>query len=331
MPQVNQSVGRLHVVGDEPLGSPEVEVFESMLDGWRAQRLSRNLAFSTVESGARVIRRFSDDVGSYPWHWSPGDLEAWMSNLRTRGVLARSTVRNYGLTIGAFLTYACDPAYGWNEVCLGRFGSHPTQICTAANLATHKIDNEARPQRRPLTRDECQLLFDAADERADAVRHKSAKGWAPAFRDATMLKAAYAWGLRRRELLMLERCDFGPNPKAPEFGAVRVPGALWEGFQRVTTKAPGGAYGDGVVERCHRRVGRRGASLLAPRLFGAVAVRTAPTDERRPAEHDLCRLCGPCRIASWFEPALPTALLRHPSHRRRFRPAVRPTTSRASP
>ena len=222
MPQVNQSMGQLHVVGDEPSGSPEAEVFESMLDGWRAQRLSRNLAFSTVESGARVIRRFSDDVGSYPWHWSPGDLEVWLSNLRTRGVLARSTVRNYGLTIGGFLTYACDPAYGWNEVCLGRFGSHPTQICTIANLATHKIENEARPQRRPLTREECQLLFDAADERADAVRHKSAKGWAPAFRDATMLKTAYGWGLRRRELLMLERCDFGPNPKAPEFGAFGV-------------------------------------------------------------------------------------------------------------
>ena len=40
----------------------------------------------------------------------------------------------------------------------------------------------------------------------------------PAFRDATMLKVAYAWGLRRRELLMLEAADFAANPKAPEFG-----------------------------------------------------------------------------------------------------------------
>jgi site-specific recombinase XerD len=37
-----------------------------------------------------------------------------------------------------------------------------------------------------------------------------------------MLKVAYAWGLRRRELLMLERCDFAPNPKAVEFGSFGV-------------------------------------------------------------------------------------------------------------
>jgi hypothetical protein len=40
-------------------------------------------------------------------------------------------------------------------------------------------------------------------------------GWAPAFRDATMLKVAYAWGLRRREVRMLETNDFGSNPRAP--------------------------------------------------------------------------------------------------------------------
>jgi site-specific recombinase XerD len=37
-----------------------------------------------------------------------------------------------------------------------------------------------------------------------------------------MLKVAYAFGLRRRELVMLEHCDFSPNPKAPEFGAFGV-------------------------------------------------------------------------------------------------------------
>ena len=33
-----------------------------------------------------------------------------------------------------------------------------------------------------------------------------------------MLKVAYGWGLRRREVRMLERGDFSSNPKAPEFG-----------------------------------------------------------------------------------------------------------------
>ncbi len=213
---------RLRVVGEDAEVSPEHAVFEAMLDGWRTQRLSRNLAFGTVESGARVLRRFQDEVGRYPWQWSPEDLENWVAGLRAGEGRANSTIRSYGLTVSAFLDYVCDPAYSWDTLCLQRFGTHAVQICGPANLAVHTIDQEARPSRRPLTRSECQALFDAADERTEAVSHRGAKGWAPAFRDATMLKVAYAWGLRRRELLMLERCDFGPNPKASEFGAFGV-------------------------------------------------------------------------------------------------------------
>ncbi len=213
---------RLRVVGGEREESPEQSTFEAMIDGWRSQRLARNLAFATVESGARVVCRFAEATGAYPWEWSPADLESWTAGLRVGNVLARSTVRTYGLTVAGFLDYVCDPVYGWDRVCLGRFGTHPRQICGPANLAVHTVDGEARPSRRPLTKAECQSLFDAADERAAAIRHKGAKGWAPAFRDATMLKVAYGSGLRRRELLMLERCDFAPNPKAAEFGAFGV-------------------------------------------------------------------------------------------------------------
>ena len=215
-------LARLRVVGEEPGDSPATATFESMLDGWRAQRLSRNLSFGTVEGGARVVRRFQDDVGSFPWQWSPAHLENWVADRRRRHVLARSTVRSYTVSIGSFCAYICDPAYGWDLVCIERFGTHPVQICTTGNLPVHTIDDEARPGRRPLTKAECQALFDAADDRADALRHNGAKGWAPAFRDATMLKVAYAFGLRRRELLMLERCDFGPNPNAAEFGGFGV-------------------------------------------------------------------------------------------------------------
>jgi hypothetical protein len=96
------------------------------------------------------------------------------------------------------------------------------QIFSDANRAAHVADYEGRPGRRSLTRAECQDLFDAADARVEAIRVNRRKGWVPAFRDATMLKVAYGWGLRRRELLMLEAHDFGANPKAPEFGEFGV-------------------------------------------------------------------------------------------------------------
>lgn len=43
-----------------------------------------------------------------------------------------------------------------------------------------------------------------------------------AFRDAALLKTAYAFGLRRRELVRLDVHDFGRNPKAAEFGDFSV-------------------------------------------------------------------------------------------------------------
>lgn len=39
-----------------------------------------------------------------------------------------------------------------------------------------------------------------------------------AFRDATLFKTIYAFGLRRREAAMLDLADFTRNGKAPEFG-----------------------------------------------------------------------------------------------------------------
>lgn len=204
----------------------EAQAFESMLDGWRAQQLSRNLAFATIDAGARVVRRFQEQTGRYPWQWTAAEFEGWMAELR-RGRRAPGTLRGYQLALRGFLGYVCDPAYGWDQSCLERFGTHPVQICHQANLVAHASDFEGRPARRPLSRPECQALFDAADSRAQTISTGGRKGWLPAFRDATMLKVAYAFGLRRRELLMLEVHDFGRNPKAPEFADFGVCYVRW--------------------------------------------------------------------------------------------------------
>jgi integrase len=44
------------------------------------------------------------------------------------------------------------------------------------------------------------------------------KGGLAAYRDATLFKVIYAWGLRRREAARLDVADWGGNPAAPEFG-----------------------------------------------------------------------------------------------------------------
>ena len=61
------------------------------------------------------------------------------------------------------------------------------------------------------------------------------KGFGAAFRDAVMVKVAYAWGLRRRELVHLDVHDFGRNPRAPEFGEF---GVCTVRFGKATTGSP---------------------------------------------------------------------------------------------
>ena len=106
-----------------------------------------------------------------------------------------------------FLEYVCDPVYGWAAECEERFGTYPVQICGRWNTAIHRAEFEARPQRRALTRSELQDMFDAADELVGEIRGRRRKGWVAAFRDATMSKTAYAFGLRLGELLALDVAD----------------------------------------------------------------------------------------------------------------------------
>ena len=208
----------LHLaVAESPEDLAAADMFEGMLAGSHDQQLSRCLNERTIDARARLVRRFGLHAGAWPWRWVPGHLESWVSELRGER-RAHSTIRSYQLAVGAFCDYACDPAYGWAASCLAQFASAPSQVCRAENLATHASEYEGRPARRSLTRDELQALFDAADDDVVSIRARAKKGWAPAFRDATMLKVTYGWGLRRREVRMLERSDFAPNPKAAEFG-----------------------------------------------------------------------------------------------------------------
>jgi integrase/recombinase XerC len=219
--------GRLKLLRAAPEVDAAGAVFESMLAGWRDQQLARNLNLVTIEARERVVRRFRSHGDVWPWEWLPGHLCAWVADLRTVDHHAHSTVRSYELAVGSFCEYACDPAYGWEEVCLASFGSAPSQVCRPDNMAAHTTAFEGRPHRRALTRSELQALFDAADDHVEDVRSKGRKGWVGAFRDATMLKVAYGWGLRRRELRMLEVADFGSNPKADEFGGYGVCYVRW--------------------------------------------------------------------------------------------------------
>ena len=197
--------------------APEETICKAMLEGWQAQQRSRGLSVHTIEQRSLVLGRFLRFTDDYPWNWSPGDVEEWTSELVGRG-LAHSTVRNYQIAVALFCGYISDSRYQWGEVCERHFGTHPVQVFHEWNTMIHRSEYEGRPGNRPLTREELQAFFDYCDDQVAAIAKSGRKGWLAAYRDATLFKVTYAWGLRRREATMLETVDWSANAEFEQFG-----------------------------------------------------------------------------------------------------------------
>lgn len=208
-------------------------MFEAMVDGWFRQQKSRQLSDSTVRERERLLRRFQDFAGTYPWEWNAGDLEGFTVSLTSgRGRLALGTVRGYHLTLRMFCEYLTDSRYEWLAQCQDRFGQVPSQICHEWNTIAHLNEYEGRPGRRPLTYDEMQRLFNYLDDRVESITRAGRKGSLAALRDAVIFKTCYAYGLRRNELARLDVADLRPNPEVADWGSF---GAVHVRFGKSTT------------------------------------------------------------------------------------------------
>ncbi len=207
---------------------PERAVFEAILDGWVAQMGSRCLKEATIEQRVWLVRRFAMYTNEYPWQWTPADVDEFSASLRSGDKpLTISTVRGYQVQLGLFCDFVTDPRYSWAKTCVERFGSAPTQVCTEWNRARHAADYEGVPQRRPMSLDELQRFFDHADSEVTRIRDAGRKGALAALRDAALFKVVFAWGLRRREAVMLDLVDLHHHPGAPSFGGIGAIQVRW--------------------------------------------------------------------------------------------------------
>jgi site-specific recombinase XerD len=194
---------------------PASAVFDAMLDGWATQQRSRFLkADGTIKPRLDLVRRLVRFSNEYPWQWEPAEVEAFIVSLS----VAPSTARNYQNTLRMFCEYVTDVRYGWPAKCLQMFGSAPQQILHEWNTVAHVAEYEGDPGRRPLTYDEVQALFDAADCRVEDIQSRHRKGALTAMRDSALLKTVYAFGLRRQEAVGLDVTDWRHNPKVPAYG-----------------------------------------------------------------------------------------------------------------
>ncbi|MYR73667.1 MULTISPECIES: tyrosine-type recombinase/integrase [unclassified Streptomyces] len=207
-----------------------------MKEGWARQQSARFLKSSTIDPRIRLLERFEEFTGLYPWQWSPADGEAFIAHLRSgEKSIQMSTARTYEVTIGLFLEYLLDTRYEWARVCEERFGEVPQVVFHEGNSVLHTVEYEGDPRRRPLTYDEVQALFDAADARPSKIRGQGRKGALCALRDAAVLKAVYAFGTRRTETSKLDLVDLRRSRKAPKYGAY---GSLMVRFGKASKGAP---------------------------------------------------------------------------------------------
>lgn len=198
-------------------------VFAAMVEGWQMrQRGGRNLKELSVRSTVGQILKFQSFTNEWPWTWTAGDFDEWMLHLVAVKKFAPTTIRMYQYSIKAFCSYLCSEHYGWVEECMSRFGMHPVQVCHEWNTVAHLQDYEGLPGRRPMSREEIQKVLDRADQIVEDCLSAHRKGALPAYRDATMLKVIYGWGLRINEAVHLDETDFYANPHAPEFGRFGV-------------------------------------------------------------------------------------------------------------
>lgn len=212
------SAGLVLALGVVHLDEPGA-VFSGMVEGWCRQQRSRMLGADTIASRERLVRRFQEFTGSYPWQWTPADVEDFTVSLTSgSGRLAVSTIRGYHMSLRMFCDFVTDPRYEWARQCRDRFGEVPVQVCHEWNTVTHLNEYEGRPTRRPLTYDELQQFFDYLDDRVDRVARSGRKGALAAFRDAQLLKTTYAFGLRRNEVCRLDLADLRPNPHMLDWG-----------------------------------------------------------------------------------------------------------------
>ena len=152
------------------------------------------------------------------------------------------------------------------------------------------------------------------------------KGALAAYRDATLFKVMYGWGLRRTETSKLDLADWGRNPAAPEFGRYGMLNVRYgkakkgQPPRRRNVASVMGWAVEAVadyVENIRPRFGCDGSS-------GVVGDRAGRPGQAGGDQRPVRRLPGRAGPAEGPDAAFHQAFLRQPSDRGRGGPPVHP-------
>ena len=140
-------------------------------------------------------------------------------------------------------------------MCEEAFGAFPVPICHEWDTIVHLNDYEGSPEARPLSREEVQRFLDYADDQVDRAVKAGRKGVLAAYRDATLFKVIYGWGLRRTETAKLDLLDWGLESGGGGVRPVRDAACpLRQGGARPAAAAAQCLLGDGLGSGRGRRL-----------------------------------------------------------------------------
>ena len=187
-----------------------------------------------------VVRRFLAYTNEYPWRWTAAHLDEWSADLAARGDARQVDDAHLPERDRLLRAVPSGPA-----VPVGRGVPGPVRHRTRPGSVSRRTPGRtwwttrAGPDRRPLTRDELQRFFDYADGRVEQGVRAGRKGALAAYRDATVFKVLYAWGLRCNEACRAGRRRLVSQPAGPGAGRVgQAGGPLWQGISGIAAEAP---------------------------------------------------------------------------------------------
>lgn len=221
----------MRVVGDGSEGAAAVAAFASGVallpagsglhrDAHRlAQPAARPAVGVQYRRGARADGpRVGREQLEPPLGWSAEMVDEWMTDLRAvRGVRA-STLRAARSRRGCSASTPPTAPTAGPRSARSAFAATRCRLCTSGTAPCTFQDAEEDPARRACTRTELQGVLRLCRRACRRRARRRAQGLAAAFRDATLFEVAYAYGLRRNEVRMLDVADFGARSYAAAFG-----------------------------------------------------------------------------------------------------------------
>ena len=189
---------RLELVSGVVQLRPEDAMLEAMLRGWRAQQAARGLREDTIVPRERLVRRFGEFTGEYPWEWSPGAHGRVVAAPDRRGAPgALDDPRLPGHAAAVHRVPRPTPGTGGRRRARRSSvrGSIRWRSAMSGTRSRTSTTTRAIPRRGRSPARRCSGSWTTPTSRWTGRCTARRKGALAAYRDATLFKVIYGWGL----------------------------------------------------------------------------------------------------------------------------------------